>query len=346
MPALVGSLVMVLLAGCTQPSEGGTAGTSEPGGHADVVTTLVATTSAARAQLAGRQLSGASGDGAADGQLGTWRGTPVAIGGTWNDSLAAQTGLWTIAAGGEWGAWVQDLDIAVGAIYRSRGETWKQAAKGRYDARWRKSLTTMRALWGDRPGTLHIRFAHEFNGAWTPWYVTGKEAKKFAKSWRRYRKLQKQVLPGAKLVFSPNDGTSAGLRLDWRKAFPGKRHVDEMGVDSYNQFPFVTTAAAFSAKAKKRDKRGAPAGIESHRLYARSKGLPMAVPEWSTNAREGDGAAYIRLFSAWLKAHAGTGPGQVPYEILFNVSQFQDATFAVFPQTRMPQAAAAYRDAF
>lgn len=348
--AAIGVVVAVLLGGCAGPaspsdsdSRSAAASTSPSRSFTVSTSTAPETSGPASANPSpGPQLSGASGTGAANGVLGAWRGTAIEIGGTWVDTYEAQTALWAIAPGGQWAKWRKDLDIAVGAIYRSRGESWKAAAAGRYDARWRTSLTRMKALWGNRPGTLHIRFAHEFNGFWTPWYVTGKDTGDFVTAWRRYRALQKQILPNAKLVFNPNDQTAGRLKLDWRMAFPGADYVDEMGVNSYNQYPYLTTQEKFDWKINRLDKRGAPLGIERHREFAESVGLPLAIPEWSSNSRLGDGAEYVAFFAEWLRAHAGTGPGQIPYEILFHETAYDHGKYAMYPKTKMPKAAAAY----
>lgn len=288
------------------------------------------------------QLSGASGDGAPDGSLGKWRGASVTIGGTWNDVPDAQVGLWTLRADGEWGHWQGDLDIAVGGIFKNKGETWRAAAAGAYDRRWRTMLTNLADYWQGRSGTWHLRFAHEFNGRWVPWSVSRAEAPDFVAAWKRFRALQLAAFPEAKLVFCPNDESSRSLHLDWRRAFPGARYVDLMGVDSYNQQPFVANARQFRRKVNAIDPYGAPLGIEKHRRFAESVGLPLAIPEWSSNSKLGDGAVYMRLFSQWLDAHAGWGAGQVPYEILFNVGYFDHGVFQVYPRTKMPLAAQAY----
>lgn len=292
------------------------------------------------------QLSGASGAGSTDGTLGRWRGTPVTIGGAFDDTYVAQIHQYAVQRGGPWGRWNGDLDVAVGAIYANRRETWAAAARGVYDARWATALTNLKKAWGARTGTLHIRFAHEFNGTWTPWMVRGVDAPKFVAAWKRFRVLQRRILPRAKLVFCPNDGTSAALHLDWRKAFPGRAYVDEMSVDSYNQYPFVTTVAGFRSKLAGIGPYGAPLGIERHRIFARLVGLPMGVSEWGTNASMGDGSLYIRLFHAWLVAHAGRGPGQIPYEILYNDRTTFGGVFGMFPTSPRPRVAATYRAVF
>ena len=210
-------------------------------------------------------LSGASGDGAASGAFGTWRGTPIGIGGTWNDSVDAEVNEWTIQPGAEWGTW---------------------------------------------------------SGP--------------------FRALQLAILPGSHLVFCPNDGTSASLSLDWRAAFPGNQYVDVMSVDSYNQYPWVNTFADFQSKINTTNSYGAPVGIEKHRLYSASVGLPFAVSEWASNASMGDAPFYIDCMKNWFNTNAGTGAGQLLYEIYFNVLNYNSGVFALYPTNTQPKTAAEY----
>lgn len=289
--------------------------------------------------------SGASGEGVADGSFGAWRGSEVAIAGTWNDSYEGQGALWTLQPGYEFGSWERDLDIAIGSIYEDRGETWAAAASGAYDQRWTMALQKMKGLWANRPGTLYMRFAHEFNGDWFDWQVRRSEVQDFVTAWKRFRALQKSIMPEAKLVFCPNDGSAAALGYDWRAAFPGAQYVDLMSVSSFNQWPFVSTKAEFESKIMLTDRFGAPIGIERHRRFAKSKGLPFAISEWSSNAAMGDSPVFVRRFHAWVAEHAGRGAGRIRYEILFNVRKSNDA-FEMYPITKMPKATAEYRRLF
>lgn len=289
-----------------------------------------------------RWMSGASGWGAADGGFGAWRGATTPVAGTWNDNYQAQINQWSIQPGAEYGAWQGDLDLAVGGIYKDRGESWRAAAGGAYDARWRAMLSTITRAWGARPGTLYLRFAHEFNGNWYPWSVTAAEVADFRTAWRRFRALQQEVAPRTMLVFSPNSETSSSLGLDWREAFPGADQVDVMSVDYYNQYPFVATAADFDRTLLSVDSTGAPRGLERHRQFAAARGLPFAISEWSSDANMGDSPAFIAGLRRWLIEHGGTGAGQVLYEIHFNVD-FGNGNYRFFPVTRQTDAAAAYR---
>ena len=295
---------------------------------------------------AGPWKSGSAGVGVADGSFGTWRGTPVAIAATWADNNAAAAGIWQLDAGREFGAWQKDLDIAVGAF--DRGETWQAAAAGAYDARWRSSLATLRRKWDDQPheagARLYIRFAHEMDGNWYPWSVKAADAENFKTAWRRYRALQREVFPEARLVMNLNR-ESVQTGIDWRRTFPGAEHVDVMGVDYYNQFPYAGTVEAFRSHLGQTDGYGAPKGLAAHLAFAAGVGLPLSVSEWSGNADLGDSPGFVQGMQEFFAANGGTGAGRLLYEIQFNV-QRDNNRFMFYAGNRMPQSAARYRDLF
>ena len=287
-----------------------------------------------------RWSSGASGEGVLDGSFGRWRGRPVTIAGTWNDNVESHAEQWSLR--NEFASWQGDLDNAIGGIYKNRGETWAAAARGAYDDRWSVMLEKLAELWRDRTGTLCLRFSHEFNGDWYPWSVTNTETDHFRSAWFRFRTLQTSILPRAKMVFCANSDSSRSLDLDWREAFPGTELVDVMAVDHYNQYPFITSIAQFDAAIMQVDDRGAPHGLEQHRLFAESRGLPFAVSEWSSNAAMGDSPEFMHALHAWFSDHAGPGPGQLVYEIEFNVAVHGNR-YLLYPHTDQPAAALAYR---
>ena len=313
-----------------------TRGATEPG------PTSSAAAPAVPAPTAGTWLSGAAGAGVTTGEFAAWRGSPVTISSTWADNNTAQTELWQLQPGGAFASWDQPLDVAIGAI--SDQETWKAAAAGAYDARWRTSLTNMRNFWGERPGTLYIRFAHEMNSNWYPWSVDASEAADFVASWKRFRALQQEVFPASELVFNVNR-ESVGNGIDWRKTFPGAQYVDVMSVDYYNQYPYVATAADWQASLRATDQYGAPKGLQTHLDFARSVGLPLAVSEWNGKAREGDSPAFISGMRDFFAANAGAGAGQLLYEVLFNI-EMNDGDYILYGATKMPASAARYRDDF
>lgn len=290
----------------------------------------------------GPQKSGAAGSGVPDGTFATWRGTAVPIVGTWNDDAEAHQYQWSIISGGEYENWQGDIDNAIGGLYPANGETWALAAAGNYDTRWGNVLTTIKNARAGKSGTMYIRPFHEMNGDWTPWMVNSANAANFITAWRRFRALQQSIYPESKLVMSLNDGTSSSLTLDWRNLFPGPSYVDLMGVDSYNQDPWVNTANDFRLKINAIDGTGAPLGVEKHRQFAESQGLPLAITEWNSNGVVGDAAIFMQLWKRYLNKYAGTGAGQIPFEIVFNVPSYGTGQFGLYPTTLQPNAAAAY----
>jgi Glycosyl hydrolase family 26 len=289
----------------------------------------------------GPWLSGAAGTGVVDGDYGAWRGRPVEISATWVDNDQAMVKLSQLHPGEEFGDWDPPLDVAIGA-FSGDDESWADAADGAYDDRWRTSLTNLRELREGKSGTTYIRFAHEMNGNWYQWSVNEDNAKDFVKAWRRFRALQQKVFPEAQLVFCVNR-ESVDTGMDWRDFFPGARYVDVLGVDYYNTSPAVSSAKEWADSLDDTDKWGGPRGLAQHLAFAKSVGLPLAVPEWSGNADEGDSPAFIKGMHDFFDKHGGTGPGQLLYEIQFN-EQGDDDNWALYdPSTRMPKSAKTYQ---
>jgi hypothetical protein len=318
-------------------------------------------------------LSGAFDDSAVNGKFAQWRGTSVTIAGVWSDATPDdQEQLWSLQRSA-WTSWTGALDVAVGAIYKDYAacpeqaaqrtypqETWQAAAKGAYDSRWKASLTKLQKLRSAAGmGTTYIRFAAGFNGSWPGmacrWSVDQSDLADFKIAWKNFRGFQKQIFPDARLVWSPTDGT--GTDIDVRDAFPDCADcVDVIGVMAKNEYPFAATAEEFTKKWNT-DARGvalgsnAPRGVETWRRFAQGKGLPFALCEWGSRAKDdgygsggGDSTDYFQGVHDWLVANAGTAPGKVEYEVLFNL--FKD--YALYrsdgSQTLQPNAAAKYRE--
>jgi Glycosyl hydrolase family 26 len=286
-------------------------------------------------------LSGVSGPGVVTGEVAEWRGRPIEIAGTWSDNNDAMVKLYQLQPGEEYGDWDRPMDLAIGAF--GEGESWADAAAGAYDDRWRTSLTNLRDLWAGNPETLYLRFAHEMNGDWYWWSVNEGNAEAFVEAWKRFRGLQQEILPEAELVFCVNR-ESVGTGMDWREMFPGAEYVDVFGVDYYNQHPYVDTAEEFEASLDDVDGYGAPKGLAKHVEFAYEVGLPMAVPEWSGKASEGDSPAFVEGMYDFFRANGGDGPGELLYEIQFNVPSHDDGVYVFYGEdSRMPESAATYQ---
>ncbi len=276
-------------------------------------------------------------------QMGEWRGRSMEIAGTWSDNNEAMVELWQLHDEEQFGSWDRPLDIAIGAIDDDQeGESWEEATEGAYDDRWRESLANLREL-REGKDTTYIRFAHEMNGDWFDWSVDADDHEAFVEAWQRFRALQQDVFPEAQLVFNVNR-ESVGTDMDWREFFPGAEYVDVMAVDYYNRYPYVETAEEWADSLDDTDEYGAPKGLQQHLDFARSVGLPLAVPEWSGSAEDGDSPAFIRGMYEFFSENAGTGAGQLLYEIHFNVDK-DDLNWLLFGENlRMPESARTYQE--
>ena len=70
--------------------------------------------------------------------------------------------------------------------------------------------------------------------------------------------------------------------------------------------------------------------------------LPFAVSEWSGNADNGDGTGYIQGMHDFFSAHAGTGAGNLLYEVQFNVD-IDGGRWLLYGGSRMPSSAGLYQ---
>jgi hypothetical protein len=287
-------------------------------------------------------LSGASGAGTSDDSFGTWRGTSEQITGTWSDNDANMVQFWPMQSGGALANWTKPVDVAIGAF--DSGESWAAGSTGAYDSRWITSLKKLASLRAGR-GTTYIRFAHEMNGNWYPWSVNTTNYVAFDAAWKRFRALQLTYFPAAKLVFSVNR-ESVGTGMDWRSFFPGSAYVDVMSVDYYNQYPYAGTVTDWNNSVSAVDAYKAPKGIAQHLAFAKSVGLPLAVSEWANMSTTGDSPVFVTQMHDFFAAHAGTGPGELVYDIYFNVDQNAGNFMIYGSKAKMPASAAQYRTDF
>ncbi len=289
---------------------------------------------------------GASEKEAADGSLASWLGSTFDVGGTWADTYEAQTEQWAVQSGAMWGSWNKPLDLAVGAIFKTNGQTWASAAGGSYDTRWQTALNRIATGWGSRSKSLlYLSFARECNGSFNShWSVNSGERLNYIAAFQRFVNMARATLPGCKIVWSLNDGSSTGF--DFRTAYPGDGYVDVIGVDTYNSWPHVTSQSAFDSKIVDTDSYGCPTGIEGWRLFAASHGKPMCLPEWGNDGNPssagggGESPLYIQAMHNWMKQHAGSGSGQLLYAVYFN----QWSQYRLWPSTMQPATAAKWRD--
>ena len=275
--------------------------------------------------------------------FGNWRGDPVDAIAHWADAYNGQ--LWSswpgLKPGGPAYNFKGLLDLAIGGP-----ENWSSTA---YDAPLRSALQSLRTIRSGLGPTL-IRPAHEFNGTWFKWSISNAEMAAARATLKRWRQIQLDVFPEAMWELNPN-GDSSGQNLDWREMFEdkmpdGKTPVwDVTGADRYNQFPTVTSYAAFATMSKQVDGRGAPVGWEAHRLFALSKGVPHVLPEYAGNADNGDYPGWMTAMYEWMKKNRGNGPGNLMADFWFNQTK-DNVRWQIYPNTKMPKLAAEYKRLF
>lgn len=297
--------------------------------------------------------SGSSGDAAWKGDFWGWRGSAGEAAGSWSDALSdkstaeqaadqAIAPTWILGPGAHWGTWDKLMDLAPGGMVD--GMTWAQAANGGLDAHWRAILESVKTSWGTRSNDLlNIRPFHEFNGNWYPWSVTAGDLDNFRAGWARWTALQREILPGSHVVWNINAGTLQDY--DIRSAYPGDDLVDVISIDSYNNWPYVTTQPEFDAKVNAVQATGGPAGVASLFAFAKQHGKPAAVSEWSSDGKPGDngGGDSPVFFQEMHKLfEQAAADGVLKYEVVFDIPAGD--SYAISPGiTTQPNAAETYR---
>lgn len=289
---------------------------------------------------AGAWLSGAAGDDVATGEFAKWRGSPVSIAGTWNDAnKEVQEQQWTVS--GVYGSWGSALDLAVGAFWDG---SWSDAAGGASDDSWHKAMQSIARARSGKPGQVYVRLAHEMNGSWYKWKVTPNDSSSFKEAWRRFVDIARTELPSVKIVFGANNGTSGG-NASIPDIWPGDDVVDVVGVDFYDMWPSYTDEAIWTSQYMATDAGNSPRGIGAWLAFAKQHGKPLAFPEWGINWAEDastgpqDNPLFIQKMNDFFRANAGTGAGQVLYEIYYNIN---DVKAQLHPVASNPKSADRY----
>jgi hypothetical protein len=282
--------------------------------------------------------SGAAGSDVANGQFAAWRGSPTPIAGTWNTGAGSEA-QWTLT--GEYKNWKGDIDNAMGVFTSG---SWAQAARGEYDARWRTALTNMAAARAGKPGVVYIRLAHEMNGDWYEWSVNSRNVKEFKAAWVRFAGLVRTNFPKAKIVFGANCGSNSDIGVP--AMWPGDDYVDVVGVDFYDMWPNLPDQATWDARYMARDHGDSPLGIGAWLAFAKAHGKPLALPEWGLNWADDktpgpqDNPFFIQKMNEFFRTNAGEGPGQVLYEIYYNIN---DVKAQLHPVASNPKSSERYK---
>jgi hypothetical protein len=283
--------------------------------------------------VVGGWYAGASGLGVADGAFQKWLGQPVTIAGTWADQGArAQERLTPLSD--EYGSWKGALDVAVAGTVLGSTENYAAAARGAYDARWRKAASVLAARRGKVDAPTFVRPFHEMNGFWyRNWRVTRANVADYRAAHARYVRILRAAMPSVYVSWSPNYRDHSGLPVEqW---YPGDDVVDCVAPDYYDDHdtPARFSVAAWNAEADDVDRNGNPLGPEAWRRFALKHAKPLCFPETGLKPSGGstDHPQWITAFNTWMNAHANTATwragdpipaeaaGKVLYSIYFNV---------------------------
>jgi hypothetical protein len=186
----------------------------------------------------------------------------------------------------------------------------RACARGSYDKQWRRFGTGI-ARAGLASRTV-VRLGWEFNGSWVPWAAHDPQA--FVGCWRRVFTAAESKAPKLRWDWTVNRGDGDAL-VDARKAWPGKKYVDFVGIDSYDGWPPVLGKKGWNAQY------AGAYGLKFWADFARRKGKRLSVPEWGLlpgtawqGNNGGDNAYYIRKMFWFFNQQRGN----LAYEAYFN----------------------------
>jgi hypothetical protein len=245
---------------------------------------------------------------AAHDAFGTWRkaGTDLALTYTgrssWSDIVDP---AWLYLA---WKDAPQTLVISSAPFPEQRRFTLAACARGAYDGRFGANA----AAGGLEKRTI-VRLAWEFNGDWQQW--AARRPAHFVACWRHIFRAAESKAPGLRWDWTVNRGSSVGVMKDPRKAWPGKKYVDIVGIDSYDGWPPVLGKAGWKAPY------AGAYGLKFWADCATRKGKRLSVPEWGlyrgsawAGHSGGDNPYYIAKMFGFFREQRGN----LAYETYFN----------------------------
>lgn len=270
-------------------------------------------------------------------RFGAWRGHKLDVAvmwparSTWDDVVNPD---WLYAT---WAGKPVTKVIGVAMLPEGvRSATMAGCAAGRYDAKWRQFGRNIHRSGMDR--STVVRLGWEFNGDWYKW--SAKKPKQFAACWRHVVSSAERTAPALRWDWNVNRGEGQSVK-DARRAWPGSRYVDVVGVDAYDMWPAATTSRNWKNQLHGRY------GLNFWLRFATAHGKKLSVPEWGVypglaarRASGGDNPYYVGRMVSFFRANAR----HLAYEAYFNES----ASYyrgSLFGPTQNPKAARAYKRA-
>lgn len=216
------------------------------------------------------------------------------------------------------------------------GASMNSCAAGRYNAKWKQFARTVRHYGMD--DEIIVRLGWEMNGDWFAW--NARNPKKFVACWRNVVRSAESVAPKLRWDWTVNRGPGKAL-TDARRAYPGDRYVDFIGVDSYDAWPAVTNASSWNQHYASKY------GLKFWLDFAKAHHKRFTVPEWgihhgpSTLGVSGrDNPYYVTKMTSFFRRNAF----HIGYEAYFNERDPYIAN-SLYGPAQNPRAATAYRAA-
>lgn len=256
--------------------------------------------------------------------FGSWRGSDVEIGQTWPNT----PDLWGInpSIQNSWANFSGPMSLSITPgldasgnrldwTDPTTGETltgwqgWEATANGEQDKWWHAIARNTKKL-RDGKAATYISPFYEYNGDWMKYSVNG-DVDAFKQAWERVAGIWREEMPEAKLVLP-----AACNRGVPDEMLPNPDTYDVFGCTIYNAWPWSANGDETMAK------------LEVARLQALKAGKPIAITEWANSANAhtdgggGDAPGFIAAMHAWMKQHAGTGPGNLVFETFFNIDGY------------------------
>jgi hypothetical protein len=244
-----------------------------------------------------------------DENFGAWRGAApdVSLTYTGRDTWDNVIDPWWV-----WDAWrdTEQTIVLSAAMFPEENANLAECARGKYNAKWRKfGRNLVNAGLGNR--TI-IRLGWEFNGNWVVW--AAEKPADYVACWRHIHTSVEIAAPKVRWDWCVNRGVSSAL-TDARKAYPGDRYVDIVGIDSFDGFPPATTERGWLKQYNGRY------GLAFWANFARLHEKRFAVSEWAVypgtswgGAGGGDNPLYVARMFRFFRQNADI----LEYEIYFN----------------------------